>query len=95
MTLMGLRVVRDDGSRLGGKHAIVRVLCLSPQHSHVGHRDTPDPAPRDRCALHDLIADTAVVYDDPNFALRRIGRVRTENAVGGPGPGLSQSDSGE
>ena len=30
MTLLGLRVVREDGSGLDGKHAVVRVLACFP-----------------------------------------------------------------
>ena len=63
MTLMGLRVVRDDGSRLGGKHAIVRVLAFPLSILTLGIGILLILLRRDRCALHDLIADTAVVYD--------------------------------
>ncbi len=63
MTLLGLRVVRDDGSGLNGKHAIVRVLAFPLSILTLGIGILLILLRRDRCALHDLIADTAVVYD--------------------------------
>ena len=63
MTLLGLRVVRDDGSGLDGKHAIVRVLAFPLSILTLGIGFLLILLRRDRCALHDLIADTAVVYD--------------------------------
>lgn len=63
MTLLGLRVVRYDGSGLNAKHAIVRVLAFPLSILTLGIGLLLILLRRDRCALHDLIADTAVVYD--------------------------------
>jgi len=70
MTLLGLRVVRDDGSVLDGKHAVVRVLAFPLSILTLGIGILLILLRRDRCALHDLIADTAVVYE---WNLRRHG----------------------
>ncbi len=63
MTLLGLRVFRDDGSTLDGKHAVVRVLAFPLSILTLGIGILLILLRRDRCALHDLIAETAVVYD--------------------------------
>ncbi len=77
MTLLGLRVVRDDGSGLDGKHAIVRVLAFPLSILTLGIGFLLILLRGDRCALHDLIADTAVVYD---WNLRQRGIRRSRRA---------------
>jgi uncharacterized RDD family membrane protein YckC len=60
--LFGLRVVRGDGSDLGSKHAAIRVLVF-PLSSILAIGFLGIVFGRHRRALHDVIADTAVVYD--------------------------------
>jgi uncharacterized RDD family membrane protein YckC len=62
MAIWGLRVVRSDGSDLDGRHAALRVAALPLSFLFFGLgllMILVHPAQR---ALHDLIADTAVVY---------------------------------
>ena len=78
MTLFGLRVVRDDGSGLNGRHAIVRVLAFPLSILTLGVGILLILLRRDRCALHDLIADTVVVYDR-NMPRPKIRRSRRQS----------------
>lgn len=62
MALAGIRVVRADGSEIDTFHAIVRVLALPLSFLLFGLGLLLILVRRDRRALHDLIASTAVVY---------------------------------
>ncbi len=62
MAVVGLQVVTRDGGNISGRHAVIRtlVLPLSVVFAVVGV--IIPLVNRDRRALHDLIAGTAVVY---------------------------------
>jgi uncharacterized RDD family membrane protein YckC len=62
MAVGGIRVVRADGSDIDGWHAVVRVLALPLSFALFGLGLLLIVLRRDRRALHDLIASTAVVY---------------------------------
>jgi len=62
MAVLGTRVVRADGRPLGTRHAVVRTLALPLSFLLAGFGFLLIVLRRDRCALHDLIADAAVVY---------------------------------
>ncbi len=62
MVVVGLRVVRGDGSDLDARHAIVRVLVFPLSFLFLGLGFVLILFRRDRRALHDLLAGTAVVY---------------------------------
>jgi uncharacterized RDD family membrane protein YckC len=62
MALLGLRAVRVDGRPLDGWQAVVRVLVLPLSFLLLGLGFLLILLRRDRRALHDLIASTAIVY---------------------------------
>jgi uncharacterized RDD family membrane protein YckC len=62
MAIVGVRAVRADGSDINGRHAVVRVLALPLSFLLFGLGFLLVLVRRDRRALHDLIASTAVVY---------------------------------
>jgi uncharacterized RDD family membrane protein YckC len=62
MAVAGIRVVRADGSDIDGWHAVLRVLALPLSFLLFGLGLILILLRRDRRALHDLIASTAVVY---------------------------------
>jgi uncharacterized RDD family membrane protein YckC len=62
MAILGLKVVRADGSDVDGWHALVRVLVLPLSFLLFWFGIVLIVLRRDRRALHDLIARTAVVY---------------------------------
>jgi uncharacterized RDD family membrane protein YckC len=62
MAVAGIRVVRTDGSDINGWHAVIRVLALPLSFLLFGLGLFLILLRRDRRALHDLIASTAVVY---------------------------------
>ena len=62
MAIVGVRAVRADGSDINGTHAVVRVLALPLSFLLFGLGFLLIVLRRDRRALHDLIASTAVVY---------------------------------
>jgi uncharacterized RDD family membrane protein YckC len=62
MAVAGIRVVRVDGSDINGWHAVLRVLALPLSFLLFGLGLFLILLRRDRRALHDLIASTAVVY---------------------------------
>ena len=61
--LVGLRVLRGDGTRIGPWRALVRVLCLPWSMALLGLGLFGIVLGRRRRAMHDVIADTVVVYD--------------------------------
>lgn len=63
MALLGLRVVRGDGSDLERSRAALRALTLPLGAFLFGLGYIGIVFGRRRRALHDVIADTAVVYD--------------------------------
>jgi uncharacterized RDD family membrane protein YckC len=62
MTVVGLRVVRVDGRDLDGWHAFLRVVAFPLSFALAGLGFILILLRRDRRALHDLIAGSAVVY---------------------------------
>ena len=62
MAVVGIRVVRTDGSELGTRRAIVRVLALPLSFLLLCFGFLLIVLRGDRRALHDLIAGSAVVY---------------------------------
>jgi uncharacterized RDD family membrane protein YckC len=62
MALFGIRVVRLDGGTIHTRHAVVRVLAFPLSFLVFCFGFVLIVLRRDRCALHDLIARTSVVY---------------------------------
>jgi uncharacterized RDD family membrane protein YckC len=62
MLLFGLRAVRTDGTRLDGRHAVLRVLAFPLSFLVFGLGFLLILLRRDHRALHDLLAQTSVVY---------------------------------
>ena len=62
MALIGVRVVRADGSHLSTRRVVVRVLALPLSFLLFGLGLALIVLRGDRRALHDLIAGSAVVY---------------------------------
>jgi uncharacterized RDD family membrane protein YckC len=62
MAIVGVRAVRTDGGDLDGWHAVLRVLAFPLSFLLLGFGLALIVLRRDRRALHDLIASTAVVY---------------------------------
>jgi uncharacterized RDD family membrane protein YckC len=62
MALLGLRVVRLSGARLSGGRAVARTLAFPLSFLVFGLGFALILVQGDRRALHDLIADTVVVY---------------------------------
>lgn len=62
MAVLGLQVVRSDGSAIDARHAAVRTLALPVSFAVFGLGLLLGLVRRDRRQLHDLVADTAVVY---------------------------------
>jgi uncharacterized RDD family membrane protein YckC len=70
MGLVGVRVVRRSGRALDGRHAALRVLALPLSFLLFGIGLLLVLLRQDRRALHDLVADTAVVYAWDAYAAR-------------------------
>jgi len=62
MAVLGIRVVRADGAPIGWRQAVVRTLALPLSFLLLGLGFLGILTNRDRHALHDRIAGTAVVY---------------------------------
>lgn len=62
MALFGIRVVRADGAPASARNAVLRTLALPLSFLTLGIGFLPIIFGRHRQALHDRIADTAVVY---------------------------------
>ncbi len=60
--LLGLRIVRADGAVLDAKRALVRTLVLPVSTALAGIGLAMVLVRRDRRALHDIVASSAVVY---------------------------------
>jgi uncharacterized RDD family membrane protein YckC len=63
MSLLGLRIVRADGSDLDRRHALIRLVAFPLGFLTLGAGFLGIVLRRTRQALYDRIADTAVVYD--------------------------------
>jgi uncharacterized RDD family membrane protein YckC len=62
MAVLGIRVVRTDGTPIGWKQAVVRTLAFPLSFLLLGLGFIGILTSRNRHALHDRIAGTAVVY---------------------------------
>jgi uncharacterized RDD family membrane protein YckC len=62
MALLGIRVVRTDGAPIGARQAVVRTLTLPLSFLLLGLGFVGILTGRERHALHDRLAGTAVVY---------------------------------
>jgi len=62
MAVLGIRVVRTDGSPIGPRQAVARTLALPLSFLLLGLGFLGILTSRNRHALHDRIAGTAVVY---------------------------------
>ena len=62
MALLGIRVVQTDGAAIGARQAVVRTLTLPLSFLLLGLGFLGILTNRDRHALHDRLAGTAVVY---------------------------------
>ena len=62
MALFGVRVVRDDGTDVSGRRAVVRTLALPLSFLFLGLGLVGILLGNRRRALHDVIAGTAVIY---------------------------------
>jgi uncharacterized RDD family membrane protein YckC len=78
MLLLGLRVVRRDGSPLDPGHAFLRALTLPLSFLLLGLGLIGIVVGREHRALHDVLARTTVVYawDAQKVRLRRLARAR-------------------
>jgi len=76
MWLLGVQVVGQDGSRAGTKRGIIRTLAFPLSFILLGLGFISILFEHDRRALHDLIADTAVIYcwDAREARLRSLAR---------------------
>lgn len=63
MSLLGLRIVRGDGSDLDQRHALTRLVAFPLGYLTFGIGFLPIVLGRTRQAIYDRLADTAVVYD--------------------------------
>lgn len=87
MVVIGLQVVGKDGSDLNGRHAMLRVLVFPLSFILFGFGFVLILLKRDRRALHDLIATTAVVYSWDARAARLRFLARRPTPAPGPDPG--------
>jgi uncharacterized RDD family membrane protein YckC len=62
MAVLGIRVVRTDGSPIGPRQAVIRTITLPLSFLLLGLGFLGILTNRDRHALHDRLAGTAVVY---------------------------------
>jgi uncharacterized RDD family membrane protein YckC len=76
MLLLGVQVVGQDGSNVGTKRGLLRTLAFPLSFLLLGLGFLGILLGRDRRALHDVIADTAVVYcwDAREARLRSLAR---------------------
>lgn len=84
MALLGTRVVRRDGADLDVPHAIIRTLAFPLSFLLFGLGFAGILFGRERRALHDVIADTAVVYTWEARAQRL--RFLARDTAAPPGP---------
>jgi uncharacterized RDD family membrane protein YckC len=82
MLVLGIRVVRRDGSTLDPGHAFIRAITLPLSFILLGLGLIGIVVGREHRALHDVLAKTTVVYawDARKVRLRRLARARTSGA---------------
>lgn len=83
MALLGLRIVRADGSELDHQHALVRLAAFPLGFLTLGFGFLGIIFGRSRQAIYDRVADTAVVYgwDAEAAKLRALAKVRHEGTA--------------
>ena len=83
MAVLGIQVVKVDGTPIGARQAIVRTLALPFSFLFFGLGLVGILLTRDRHALHDRLAGTVVVYswDARAARLRWLARQETEVAA--------------
>ena len=92
MAVLGVRVVRADGTAAGTRNAVLRTLAFPLSFLVFGLGFAGILVQREHRALHDLIAGTAVVYawDARAARLRFLAREAEPGAASPPGqPGRS------
>lgn len=84
MLVLGLRVVRRDGASLDVGHAFLRALVFPLSFIPLGLGLIGIVVGREHRALHDVLANTTVVYawDAQKARLRRLARARARTASG-------------
>ena len=95
MALLGIKVVAADGTGAGPRRAVIRTLAFPLSFLLFGLGFTGILFQRNRRALHDLIAGTAVVYawDARAARLRYLGRPSPGSASpGSASPGSASPD---
>lgn len=80
MAIFGLQVVTAQGGPIGGRQAVIRTLALALCLLTLGIAFLGIVFQRDRRALNDFLAGTAVVYDWDARAARLRWIARTEEA---------------
>lgn len=90
MALLGLRIVRGDGSDLDSRHAIIRLIAFPLGFLTFGAGFLGIIIGRRRTAIYDRIADTAVIYqwDAESAKIRELARERQEALAAEP-PGAA------
>jgi uncharacterized RDD family membrane protein YckC len=83
MMVLGLKVVRTDGHEISAQRAIVRVVVMPLSLALFWLTSLLILIKRDRRAIHDLVADTVVVYawDARSAKLRFLARGQVEPSV--------------
>lgn len=89
MTLLGLRIVRSDGSELDARHALIRLVAFPLGFLTLGLGFLGIIFGKTHQAIYDRLADTAVVYgwDAEAAKLRAIARERQEALSAAEPPG--------
>ena len=102
MALFGIQVVRRDGEPIDTRHAVVRVLAFPLSFVVFCIGFVLIVLRRDRRALHDLIASTAVIYAwearsaNLGFLMKRPPAARSSLSARQPAPqGLGQQPGDE
>ena len=91
MSLLGVRIVRADGSDIDTRHGLIRWIAFPLGFLTLGIGFLGIIIGRERRAIYDTIADTAVVYDWDAEAMRireianRGGRKRARERAPGEG----------
>ena len=80
MALLGLRIVRGDGSELDQRHAAIRLISFPLGFLTLGAGFLGIIFAKRRTAIYDRIADTAVIYqwDAESAKIRELARERQE-----------------
>jgi uncharacterized RDD family membrane protein YckC len=92
MAVLGVRVVRADGTAVGPRHAVLRTLAFPLSFLLLGLGFLGILVQREHRALHDLIAGTAVVYAWDARAARL--RFLAREAEPAAGSGRSPQENG-